>query len=84
MAELRTACWPAERTGEVLDITVGELLRQTAVRAPDTVALVEGLPDPAVRRRWSYAGLLASAERAARALLGRFEPGVNSTGFRNA
>jgi fatty-acyl-CoA synthase len=36
---------------------------------------VEGAPDPAHRRRWTYSELLRDAERCARALLRRFEPG---------
>jgi fatty-acyl-CoA synthase len=55
--------------------TVGAVLRAAAEAAPDTVALVEGVADPAVRRRWRYAELLAESELMARALLGRFEPG---------
>ncbi|WP_202874791.1 AMP-binding protein [Kribbella kalugense] len=51
------------------------MLRSAAERAPSTVALVEGLPDPADRRRWRYDELLAESEAVARALLGRFEPG---------
>ncbi len=33
------------------------------------------MPDPAARRTWTYAELLEDAERTARALLARFEPG---------
>ncbi|GEL26234.1 AMP-binding protein [Pseudonocardia sulfidoxydans NBRC 16205] len=62
----------ADRVGE---LTVGALLQRAAMLAPDTVALVEGVPDRDARRRWTYAELLADAERAARALLGRFAPG---------
>jgi fatty-acyl-CoA synthase len=59
----------------VLETTVGGVLREAAERAAETIALVEGTPDEAARRRWSYADLLADAEHVARALLGRFEPG---------
>jgi fatty-acyl-CoA synthase len=59
----------------VLETTIGGILRTAAERAPDLLALAAGVVDPAGRRRWSYADLLAEAERAARALLGRFEPG---------
>lgn len=59
----------------VLDETVGSLLRWAADQASSAVALVEGLPDPADRRRWRYSELLAESEQVARALLGRFEPG---------
>ena len=75
MAALTTAEWTPDATGEILDLSVGDLLRATAERAPDTPALVAGTPDPADRRRWSYAELLDDAERVARALLGRFAPG---------
>jgi hypothetical protein len=53
----------------------GGVLCDAAERAPDAVALMAGTPDPAARRRVSYTDLLAEAERAARALLGRFAPG---------
>jgi acyl-CoA synthetase (AMP-forming)/AMP-acid ligase II len=53
----------------LLDLTVGDLLRQTASRVPETVALVAG------EREWTYAELLEQSERAAHALLARFAPG---------
>ncbi|MEZ5259304.1 MAG: AMP-binding protein, partial [Ilumatobacteraceae bacterium] len=40
---------------------------------PDRVALIEGIPSGG--RRWTYAELLADAERCANALLDHFEPG---------
>jgi len=70
------SCWAADRSSPVLDITVGEMLREAAEEAPGTIALVAGTPGaPGDRLRWTYAGLLEQSERAARALLGRFEPG---------
>lgn len=59
----------------VLEQTVGDLLRGAAEQAPGAVALVDGVPDPAGRRRWTYTQLLEQSEDAARALLGRFAPG---------
>jgi fatty-acyl-CoA synthase len=59
----------------VLETTVGGVLREAAERAAGSVALVEGTADPGLRRRWSYADLLAASESVARALLGRFAPG---------
>jgi acyl-CoA synthetase (AMP-forming)/AMP-acid ligase II len=59
----------------LLDVTVGDFLRETAAKDPDAVALIEGAPDPSARRWWTYGTLLEEAERAARALLGRFAPG---------
>ena len=72
---LTTSHWPADTSEPVLDTTVGGLLREAAAEAPDRTALVAGVPDPAARGRWTYAELLAGAERVARALLARFEPG---------
>jgi len=48
---------------------------RAARSAPDRLALIAGVPDPALRRQWTYAELHAEAERTARALLGRFKPG---------
>jgi fatty-acyl-CoA synthase len=71
---LVTSHWPAE-PGEVREVTVCELLRHAAATVPDRVALVDCVEDPAARKQWTYAEFVADAERAARALLGRFEPG---------
>ena len=88
---LSSAYWPADTSVPLLETTIGSILRDAAARAPDTIALIEGgphaapggtvdggpgrAPDGGRRRRWTYAGLLADAERAARALLTRFGPG---------
>jgi len=66
--------WVADDSEPVLDTTVGSILRDAAHRTPHTTALVAGTPDPTARRRWTYAELLADAERAAAALAARFEP----------
>ncbi len=70
-----TAHWPADRPGSVLETTVGGVLRDAAAAAAGRPALVEGSPDRATRRRWTFGELLEDSERTARALLGRFEPG---------
>jgi fatty-acyl-CoA synthase len=72
---LTESYWPRDEREAIVDLTVGELLREAAAAAPDRTALVAGVPDPAGRRRWTHAELLADAEQTARALLGRFEPG---------
>jgi acyl-CoA synthetase (AMP-forming)/AMP-acid ligase II len=65
MTAVSISYWAAEDSQPVLDLTVGDALRDAAAVAPRTTALVEGAPDPAGRRRWSYAGLLEeTAERA--------------------
>ena len=72
---LTTSYWPAEASVPLDEITVGGLLRRVAAQVPDRTALVDGQADPAARRRWTYAELLAAAEDVAGALLARFEPG---------
>jgi acyl-CoA synthetase (AMP-forming)/AMP-acid ligase II len=64
------AIWPADESEPLLELTTGALLREVAGRVPDREALVA----PA-GRRWTYAALLADAERLARALASRFSPG---------
>ncbi|MFC9359439.1 AMP-binding protein [Rhodococcus sp. NPDC057014] len=72
---LEKSLWPATPSSGVRDITVGDLLREAASAEPDRLALVDGSPDPADRREWTYRQLLADAEEAARALLAHFAPG---------
>ncbi len=72
---LAVSLWPADTSVELVDLTVGQLLREAAAEAPDRVALVAGAPDADARRRWTYAELLADSERIAGGLLERFEPG---------
>ncbi|WP_240798856.1 AMP-binding protein [Streptomyces sp. H23] len=55
--------------------TVGSLFSEAVEHAASATALVEGVPDPSARRRWTYAELFEESEQAARALLGRFRPG---------
>ncbi|HVW43408.1 MAG TPA: AMP-binding protein [Amycolatopsis sp.] len=74
-APLTTSYWPAEPVDHILDTSLGGLLRAAAESVPDRVALVDAVPDVSARRSWTYAEFLADAERAARALLTRFEPG---------
>jgi len=62
-------------TPAVREMTFGDLLRAAAEVAPERLALISGVPDPALRRQWTYAELYREAERTARALLTRFKPG---------
>jgi len=75
MTTVATSYRPADTSEAVRDTTVGGVLRAAAATGPDMVAMVAGMPGPAARRRWTYAGLLAEAEQAARALSARFAPG---------
>jgi fatty-acyl-CoA synthase len=76
MNGVTTSHWIPDGSGPPLldGVTVGSRLREVASEVPDRVALVEGLPTPE-RRQWTYAQLLADAERCARWLLQHFEPG---------
>ena len=76
MSALTTSHWIPDGGGQPLleGVTVGSRLREVAAEVPDRVALVEGLSTPE-RRQWTYAELLADAERCARVLLQYFEPG---------
>ena len=73
---LTTSHWIPDGSGPPLLVgaTVGNRLREVAAEVPDRVALVEGLPT-SDRRQWTYAELLADAQRCARFLLQHFEPG---------
>ena len=74
-APLAVAYRPADDDGSLDEVTIGGLLRRVAAEVPQRTALVDGVPDPAARRRWTYAELLADAEAVAAALPARFEPG---------
>jgi fatty-acyl-CoA synthase len=67
--------WPANRSEPLLDIALGDLLRQLAGEVPDRTAFVEATAVAAHRRRWTYRQLLNDAEEIALALLRRHEPG---------
>ncbi|WNM31980.1 AMP-binding protein [Streptomyces sp. Li-HN-5-11] len=82
MTPLARSYWPADTSRPVLDLTLGDVLRQAASRAPDRLALVETAPPGAALsgadrtdRTWTYAQLLDDAEHAASWLAERFAPG---------
>ena len=75
MTVLTTSYWPADTSVPIKESTVGGVLREAAAAGPDLPAMVAGLPDPGLRKRWTYGQLLAEAEQAARALAARFAPG---------
>ncbi len=72
---LTTSYWPADTSSPVEEKTVGDILREAAAEVPDQIALIAGMPQVTDRRRWTYAQMLDESERAAHALLGRFQPG---------
>jgi fatty-acyl-CoA synthase len=74
--QLTESFWQADTTEELLHVTLSDVLRKTAAEVPDRIALVDGgVADPAQRRRWTYAELVTTVERTARALLAHFQPG---------
>jgi fatty-acyl-CoA synthase len=73
--QLSTSLMPAQEDAEVLQTTVGGLLREIAAEVPDQLALVEVTMDCQTDRRWTYAQLLKDSEELANALISRFEPG---------
>lgn len=66
---------PFDHSSAPRHIPLGELLREAAEQSGNQLALIDGVADPALRRRWTYTQLLEQAERVARALLARFKPG---------
>jgi fatty-acyl-CoA synthase len=74
-APLTESYWPADGGTPLLDTSVAQLLRDAAAAVPDRLALIDAVPDPALRRTWTYAEFLAVAERVARALQTRCRRG---------
>ncbi|MBI1340474.1 AMP-binding protein [bacterium] len=72
---LTESYFPAQQEEAILPTTVGGVLGSSASRTPDALALIEADIKGALGRRWTYRELLADAERLARALLSRFQPG---------
>jgi fatty-acyl-CoA synthase len=73
--DLKTAHFPAQADSPILPTTVGGVLRERARSHPQAPALVECDVAGRLARRWTFAELLADAERLARALVTRFQPG---------
>lgn len=74
-ARLHASILPADVSQPILETTVGDALRAAANENPDKAGLVAAAPESGSRRRWRYGQMLEEAECAARALLGRFDPG---------
>jgi fatty-acyl-CoA synthase len=66
---------PADTSGPILEITIGDALRAAAAAWPDRPALIEGLSKRALRRRWTFTQALQEGENAGQALAQRFRPG---------
>ncbi len=73
--ELTESFFPIQDDEQLLETTVGGLLRTGAASHPDAPALSEVDLAGALGRRWTLGSLLADAERLALALSTRFAPG---------
>jgi fatty-acyl-CoA synthase len=73
--ELTLSHCPPDRSEPVLDRSIGDALRDAAAVWPERIALIEGLPDRARRRRWTFASMLSESECIARAVAAGFSPG---------
>ncbi len=71
---LEESYWTRNTEPDMLETTLGDLLRALACEVPERVALLEANPE-GTRRQWTYLALLNSAERTAQALLSLFNPG---------
>ena len=56
---------PADTSGPILEMTIGDALRAAAAAWPDRPALIEGLSKQALRRRWTFTQALQEAEKPA-------------------
>ncbi|MDY7099345.1 MAG: AMP-binding protein, partial [Pseudomonadota bacterium] len=75
-ANLTDAYWEARRDTDYAERTIEEMLREQASIRPDALALREVVEDGTIGREWSFAQLLADAERAGRALAARHPAGT--------
>jgi len=73
--KLATSYFPAQTEYEILDITIGELLRAIAAANSDSIAMVDILNNGECGQSWTYKELLAESERLAFALNTRFKIG---------
>ena len=73
--DLKEAYCPAQADTDYRERTIEERLREQVAERPDTLALRELLEDGSIGREWTYAELLADAERCGRALAARHQSG---------
>ncbi|MHA7819355.1 MAG: class I adenylate-forming enzyme family protein [Erythrobacter sp.] len=73
---LAKAHFPAQGDTPYSKRTIAEILREQAAERPDGMALREMLADGSIGREWTFAELLADAERCGRALAARHPAGT--------
>ncbi|MEL7199775.1 MAG: AMP-binding protein [Pseudomonadota bacterium] len=74
--DLKEAYCPAQTDTDYAERTIEAMLREQAEARPDALALRELVADGSVGREWTFAELLADAERSARALSSRHTAGT--------
>jgi hypothetical protein len=74
-AKRTAAYWAATSELPLFETTVGAEVLVAAEDSPDTPALIARGSTQESRRCWTYSELAVDALAAARALLGRFDPG---------
>ena len=67
--------FPSHPVGTLIESSLRDLMLQVASEVPDRLALVEGVADPAKRRRWTYKQLTDEFAQVARGLMNHFKPG---------
>jgi fatty-acyl-CoA synthase len=80
---LTESYFPAQGGPDPAPVTIGDMLRASAARAPDQHALKELGYDGTILRTWTYAQLLADSERLARALASRHAEGARIAAYAN-
>ena len=64
-----------DQSNPVLETTVGGALLAAAQTWGDRIALIDGVANPLMRRRWTFAEIAAQSRSVAAALLEHFQPG---------
>ena len=63
--ELTESYFPAQGGDDPAPMTVGDMLRQSTARSPDTMALKELTYEGEIARTWTYAELLGAPGKSA-------------------
>ena len=76
---LTKSIFPAQSDSELRDMTLGDLLRETAEAFPDKVGLVDVDLSGVVGRSWTYSQMLTDSVSMAHRLAEQFDPGERVT-----
>ena len=73
--ELTNSYFPAQDDADIRDITIGDLLQETANAFPDNVAMVDIDDNGDACSSWTYQELFLEAEKLSTSLSSRFQKG---------